>query len=1355
MGSPPATKLKKRVITWTSILIVLVIAFFGMLKLGMRYSSDILYQLVKNETNGYYLLSFEKIDIDVWNRAIDLRKVILKPDSAKDFHAKGLSNLYDLELAGLHIDLESITSIYTDRELVIENVRIIDPQIHIIRERHAPDESFSLQTGNLYHEISDYLEILRIDFFSIENAQFAHSPSELGIGNIDFSVGNLLIDSTSRSDQQFYSESIELEILDQSFKLGDSIHQLSFDRLLLSTTDSVLTFENLVLKPISESLGSFGDKNHNNVYDISIPVLKLKGLDYFSAYQNNSLDMKELSLIDAHILFEEQTYTQTDQDKKKGNSLFKQLIEVFDVVKIGKMRLINTNLDITTNEAYNHNYQHVQSKRADIVLYNFILDSSNHYFDHRGKYFDDIDIIIKDYSSYLPDSIHTINFELLQMSSFDSSLLFRNFKISNHGKGSASDMFLTIDLPLLSLKGLNYLDLLVNKKLIIEEMRLQEPNITFEKKDGKVQKQHFSPKRAFSLIKDQFKVIDIKKVLLNQGVFSINKQMRFRRTDLRVSNFIMDHKSRSWYDVIDGVELKMRQMVLKDEKIQLNANHIKLDRMANRLVLDDLSLNYLDSNKSVSGDLSSLTISGINLDSLSMGKYLAFNAVKLINPEFEVDILKVSEGSTSNPISGNKVIEVVNGQINGKTYDATAFSIDKINTKLTIGALNLLHYADAEQIIFTLPKAGHKLTVNELSFSELQDLNLRNIELWSLKDTLLHKLELNGSIPALTFHGLNQALYWEQNKLEGDSLVIETPNINLNLNDIITAQVARDTFEVAFQKVILDKAQIIFSDKRLSALNMIKVPELSLTLDAFQYPQKSVLSTDYLMYADDVTLNIKDFQPVMANGDSVVTRQFSFNKKDALILVDSLSFDQANNTTSALFPNLKLVGLDLHAYLNEKRLKLDSIQMVASQISIDIHASKADKRTSINSAPASIDIKYFSSVETEIELRDSLNPTNYVVHQGEFEVHKFYADGEIILEQFFNYAQFAAISGKTLSVPLGDGYQLSIDQYDLQHPKNTLTLGDINLTSAYTANEYSSNLTSQNDWFDVSVDEITFSGLDFERSLGEREYYTEKILLNGLKALVYRDKSVPFHASKVKALPQSILRNIDAWFYVDTLQVKGDLTYQEKPADKDEIAELSFNSLDAYLFQITSVDSLASNPMQFVSKGQLADTANFEINVLFDMHDPKDKFTFTGQVDRMKLGALNKMLRPVANINIKDGYAEQIKFDITANNDLARGEMAFRYNNLKIQILNKETHDLKGLGQGIKTFFANTFVVKHKNPNFIFLRPGKIFQQRDSTRAIFHYWGKALLSGAVSSVGIHKSNKADKKYDRKSGKKKP
>ena len=110
-------------------------------------------------------------------------------------------------------------------------------------------------------------------------------------------------------------------------------------------------------------------------------------------------------------------------------------------------------------------------------------------------------------------------------------------------------MFLTIDLPLISLKGLNYLDILMERKLLIKKMRLEKPKIIFENRPGKSEKKVLSPGTVYSMIADHFKVVEIKTLLLDRGEFSINKQVSFVQADLSVSNFNIDNHSNSWYDV--------------------------------------------------------------------------------------------------------------------------------------------------------------------------------------------------------------------------------------------------------------------------------------------------------------------------------------------------------------------------------------------------------------------------------------------------------------------------------------------------------------------------------------------------------------------------------------------------------------------------------------------------------------------------------------------------------------------------------------------------------------------------------------------------------------------------------------
>ena len=1345
MGSPPSANLKKRIVIWASVFTVLIAVFFSLARLGSYFSSEILFQLVKRETKGYYELSFEKIDIDLWKRTIKLKTVLLKPDPDKDFQEKGLNNLYELEMAGLNIDLKSIISIYTIRQLHIKNIRIIDPQIHIMRKKDTPDESFSIQTGNLYKEISDYLRVLQIDVFTIDNASVKHFPSELGLNNIDFLISNLLINSDSRPDKEFYSENIELEIHDQSFKLKDSIHQISFDHFLLSTADSVLTFQNLILRPLSNTPGAYDTFADKTLYHISIPTLRLKGVDYFSAYRYNHLEMEELSLTDSYIFLDEQSKMISDKSGKQGNSIFEQLIEVFDEVRIGKMRFINANLDLKTNDDYNHNYQHVQSQRADIVLYDFILDSSNYQFDFDKKYFDNLDINIKDYRSYLPDSIHTLQFDLLKLSSIDSSLSFKNFNISNNGKGT-SDLFLSIDVPQARLTGLNFSDVLLRKQLHIRDMFIHKPNIIFEHGKRPANQFDFTPDSLYKLIMEHFNVVGIRNLNISQGVFSINNLLRSEQTELSISDFNIPSESNTWYDVIGNIKLEMQAVVLDDEAIKLSANHLVLDPLSKSLILDELNLGYRDKQVVVSGDLSKLMISGIDLDHISTGNYHAFDSVSILNPRLNVEVLQPGNKQFGGDLLSDVFVEVIDGELNIKTYDSIIISLDNIFTDFTLGTINHIQSGVAENFSITLSNTSNKLNINQINLDKAHNLFLKSISLQPIKSINTQKVNLSGRIPELNMFGLDQNLFWEKGILAGDSLIVLSPDIAVNLKKVSKALSPVDSIEVQFEKIVLQKARLQYSDENQAKLKMLRIPQFSGTIEGFHYPEKNFLSPDHLFYSDNVTLHLTGIHPDLTSGNVLTIQELDFSKNNRRIGIKSLNYEEASGSFSARLPEIEMRGFDLDIYLNKQRLELLGLKLISPRILFD-QSLKDNDINQDDSMPKSLDIGSFSSISTEIEIKDQ-KTTSYFIHDGNLVIEKFFAEGDLKWDRFFDYSRMASISGQNFVKPLGDGYEISIGKYVLQYPENTLKLEDISLTNQFSPAEYTQQLTFQKDWFDVNADGVTFSGVDFKRAFSKQEYKAGKVLVEGLDALIYRDKSVPLNASAVKELPQEMLQNIKHWIYIDTLQVKGDITHQINPVNTEEIAKLDFNALDASLYDITSVPGLSDKSMRLVSSGKLAGIANFKAQAEFRAKDPGNQFTFSGQIDEMPLSALNQLLRPLANINIKDGHAEEIRFNMNGNNEIATGEMDFRYNDLKIQILNPETNDMQGLNQEIKTFFANTFVIRQNNPTFIVLKSGTIFQRRDPSRVIFHYWGEALLSGAVSSIGINRSKKDERRYDK-------
>ncbi|MEM9896693.1 MAG: hypothetical protein AAF789_10020, partial [Bacteroidota bacterium] len=340
-------------------------------------------------------------------------------------------------------------------------------------------------------------------------------------------------------------------------------------------------------------------------------------------------------------------------------------------------------------------------------------------------------------------------------------------------------------------------------------------------------------------------------------------------------------------------------------------------------------------------------------------------------------------------------------------------------------------------------------------------------------------------------------------------------------------------------------------------------------------------------------------------------------------------------------------------------------------------------------------------------------------------------------------------SGTQIDYPLSNDYSILVDAYKANFPRGNLSLSGVTLDPTYEAEEYSLILNKQADWFSVTADRVDFSGFDIEKVVDDKQLLLQKLDINNVNAVIFRDKQLPFPSDQVGKLPQEMIASIPFDLRVDTVRLTGDIAYRELPKDYDQVGEITFNALDAQLLNFTNMSKEQEGIMVLEASGLLMNAGKMSAKAVFLLNDPLRKFSFGGSIKNFSLDSLNKMLVPVANVNIKSGFSENLSFQLSANDTLARGEMTFKYDDLKIQILNAKNRDTQGLGRGIKTFFANTFVVKNKNPSFlVFPRKGVIFQERDQSKAIFNYWGRSLLSGVVSSVGIHKSDKAEKKFEK-------
>ena len=1336
----PAFRQNKRLFFLVGIVTVLSLALLSLPKLGRHLSTEILYDLVRSETNGYYQLDFDRLDIDLWRGDIRVAGVRLHPDSTKDFASRGLRNLYSLELEELVFNVKSSARILLKRELLIERVRAVNPSIFVFHNKEAGPESFSLQTGNLYREISDYLNVFRVDDLNLENAHFQHSPSNFKLSNIDFYLENLLMDSTSRPDRRFFTENLELEVRDQTFALRDSIHHISFNRLLLSTADSVLTFDSLRIQPLTLPDKRFNADSNYVIYDVTIPQLVLRGVDYFSAYRKDYLNIKELAFNDSQIQVDAETYSDPRGITKKSNSLQSQLIEVFEQIQVGKLRLINTRLDIKTNQDHDFNIQDLETERADIVLYNILLDSTNYRLAKDKRYFEDIDIILKDYSAYLPDSIHQMKFDLLTMSSFDSTFIFEGFQIDHIPDYAGSADLYSVKLPLFSLHGVDY-KALSRKEIRIERAELRQPSVSLERDIVQKTIATTSMKELYDLFKGDYHTIRVKDIYVNDGQLSWAPALSVSEFGGYISDFRIDEETQSWHGLYDHVDLD-----IKDFSYENSPNYIKVQRVAtngslDRFLLSDIDLNYIDDATIITGTTNSLELAGIQLDSMLSGD-LNFDSLSLTGPKINIQLRRSSAKGNLKTVH-DKYVSIEDGQLQVVMEDSSIYRADNIKTKFKIGQDNHLYTSWLSGIRIVSNGLEHEINIDRLATDQAGNLMVTEVKIDPMDIGTNRPLRLSANIPYLNLHGLDQTAIWKESKLKADSVLIKMSNTHAELNGTKHDQQPELELGVELEvgKIELQSQSFNYSSDPQNAFQSLLLPSAEIILEDFHYPHHELAQENMLLYASDVQVAIDSLMPVMKGVDSVFAKKIQYSSQDHQLTASDIHYQNENITVSSL--RTFVVNPDLRALLNQQSISGDTL--VVDQPHILISTPFHQTESSVQSDSQPLKFGFIKANNYDFKIRDIAKQITYSFGTGDFTLNNASSSGTFSIESILSDEKPLAIQGNGISFPLDDGYALSAEKYNLKLPKNRLELSNVRFISDKSPEAYSSALSEQSNWYNINAQQISFSGMDLKGWYVEGQYRMNNIEMDGVEMLVYLDKSVPRPQSQQKSLPQTLLRDLDHQIRLDTLTFSGDITYREKPELNEEIGEISFNSLNAELTHVTNTN--VRNSMRLEADGHL-NSGPFEVLAIFDHSGPKDRFSLVGEIKDLPLDSLNKILRPLANVNIRSGYSKQIWFAIKADNELAEGTMKMNYSDLKVQILNPETHDTHGLGQGLKTFFANTFVVKKRNPTFLFLRDGTIFHERDPSRSIFNYWGKSLLSGAVSSVGIHKSDKAQKKYNK-------
>lgn len=310
----------------------------------------------------------------------------------------------------------------------------------------------------------------------------------------------------------------------------------------------------------------------------------------------------------------------------------------------------------------------------------------------------------------------------------------------------------------------------------------------------------------------------------------------------------------------------------------------------------------------------------------------------------------------------------------------------------------------------------------------------------------------------------------------------------------------------------------------------------------------------------------------------------------------------------------------------------------------------------------------------------------------------------------------------------------------------TLAVDSLIIHPNYPDYEFASRHEFQTDRIDAVISDISIKSFSPAAYLQSGDLLIGSIEIGDAELVVFRDKRKKFNHT-LKPVFQEMMYKYPGKLHIDSIGISGgNITYSEHSPGAGAKGMITFNELNAKLFQITNDTLYKKQKGYFQLYAQALLMAKSKLSVvlkarLFDRHD---QFTLKGSLSELEAEALNPMLEHTAFIYATSGKIDALDFNITADNNRATGNMTLLYHGLDIAVKNKQTNDTTALKERIVSIIANTMLYNSNPLPGREVRKGKIDFERDPERFLFGYAFKSILSGMKSTL-LKNEEKKEKK----------
>ena len=289
--------------------------------------------------------------------------------------------------------------------------------------------------------------------------------------------------------------------------------------------------------------------------------------------------------------------------------------------------------------------------------------------------------------------------------------------------------------------------------------------------------------------------------------------------------------------------------------------------------------------------------------------------------------------------------------------------------------------------------------------------------------------------------------------------------------------------------------------------------------------------------------------------------------------------------------------------------------------------------------------------------------------------------------------------------------------------------------------QFSRMLKTQKDRYNLTFDQVDFTGVDFMKLNVEGVLHAGALKITQADARVFMNREMPpGHGDKSGNFPHMALKRLPVETTIDTLELRRvNVAYTEYNPITREKGTVHIDRLSGRILNVTNDSlSLVKDHHAIANLSALMIKAAYlKIRIDFDLLSPKGAFAFRGNIGKMDMVKLNPLGAALGLVKIKSGHVQKIDFEASANVKGSSGVLHMYYDSLKVELL-KEAEDGKpAKKKKFLSFLANALIIKDANPTpGKPLRTGMIRFQRPPGASFFNLLWKSVFIGMRETVGL-------------------